>query len=415
MITACLFEEPARKAGLDFVPLGTKEEFESLQHDARIWKPFQATQLVFDYAGRSAMRTFEAIAKLSVEERPCLLLGSLLAFGGRLAREKLGIPLITVHLQPSVLISLHETPILFSEAPWISRLPRWIKKIIFSGPNPADQKAKPWLKKACGEIGVPPPRSVFRQWFHSPDGTLLLFPDWFAAPQPDWPAAHHQHTFPLEDLATEQSLSPELEQFLRAGEKPIIFTPGSANVQAHTFFRSALAAVEQTGRRAVFVSRDLSQLPPHLPSSVLAVSFLRFRGQQKLGNSTQTDMNNPTTLKRSYDEQFKRDAVALLEGGRKAAQLARDLGVSSWNLRDWKRRYGTGVAVVSQSQARSAALASAGGPGAVATAVEFAAVQRELATLRRQNDILKKALAIVAQQEADASNSSKPFTTSIRS
>jgi rhamnosyltransferase subunit B len=276
MITACLFEEPARKAGLEFVPLGTKEEFESLQRDARIWKPFQATQLVFDYAGRSAMRTFEAIAKLSVEERPCLLLGSLLAFGGRLAREKLGIPLITVHLQPSVLISLHETPILFSEAPWISRLPRWIKKIIFSGPNPADQKAKPWLKKACGEIGVPPPRSVFKQWFHSPDGTLLLFPDWFAAPQPDWPAAHHQHTFPLEDLATEQSLSPELEQFLRAGEKPIIFTPGSANVQAHTFFRSALAAVEQTGRRAVFVSRDLSQLPPHLPSSVLAVEYAPF-------------------------------------------------------------------------------------------------------------------------------------------
>jgi transposase len=120
-------------------------------------------------------------------------------------------------------------------------------------------------------------------------------------------------------------------------------------------------------------------------------------------------MNNPTTVKRSYDEQFKRDAVALLEGGRKAAQLARDLGISSWNLRDWKRRYGTGAAVASQSQARSAALASVGGPGAVATAVEFAAMQRELASLRRQNDILKKALAIVAQQEADASNSSKPF------
>jgi len=124
---------------------------------------------------------------------------------------------------------------------------------------------------------------------------------------------------------------------------------------------------------------------------------------------------NPTgTKKRSYDEQFKRDAVALLESGRKAAQLARDLGVSPWNLRDWKRRYGTGAAVASQSQARSAALASAGGPGAVATAVEFAAVQRELATLRRQNDILKKALAIVAQQEADASNSSKPFITNSR-
>lgn len=36
-------------------------------------------------------------------------------------------------------------------------------------------------------------------------------------------------------------------------------------------------------------------------------------------------MNNTTTPRRSNDEQFKRAAVALLEGGRKAAQLARDL------------------------------------------------------------------------------------------
>jgi transposase len=54
-------------------------------------------------------------------------------------------------------------------------------------------------------------------------------------------------------------------------------------------------------------------------------------------------MNNTPTKKRTYDEQFKRDAVALLEGGRKAAQLARELGISHWNLRDWKDRYGTGA------------------------------------------------------------------------
>ncbi len=120
-------------------------------------------------------------------------------------------------------------------------------------------------------------------------------------------------------------------------------------------------------------------------------------------------MTKTTVSRRSYDEQFKRDAVALLEGGRKAAQLARDLGVSPWNLRDWKKLYGTGAAAAGHTQARSAALASAGGPGAVAAAVELAAMQREMASLRRQNDILKKALAIVAQQEAHASNSSTPF------
>lgn len=126
------------------------------------------------------------------------------------------------------------------------------------------------------------------------------------------------------------------------------------------------------------------------------------------------DMNTTTTTRRSYDEQFKRDAVALLEGGRKAAQLARELGITTWNLRDWKRLYGTGAAAASHTQARSAALASAGGPGAVAAAVELAAMQREVAALRRQNDILKKALAIVSQQESPASSSSTPFATTSR-
>lgn len=124
-------------------------------------------------------------------------------------------------------------------------------------------------------------------------------------------------------------------------------------------------------------------------------------------------MNTTGTKKRTYDEQFKRDAVALLEGGRKAAQLARELGISHWNLRDWKERYGTGAAAVSQP-ARSAGLANAGGSSAVAAAVEIASLRRELDSIRAQNDILKKALAIVAQQEASATPSSKPSTTSSR-
>lgn len=68
-------------------------------------------------------------------------------------------------------------------------------------------------------------------------------------------------------------------------------------------------------------------------------------------------------------------------------------GISHWNLRDWKERYGS---------------------SAVAAAVEIAALRRELDATRRQNDILKKALAIVAQQDGTDTSSSKPFTTSSR-
>ena len=124
-------------------------------------------------------------------------------------------------------------------------------------------------------------------------------------------------------------------------------------------------------------------------------------------------MNNILMKRRTYDEQFKRDAVALLEGGRKAAQLSRELGISHWNLRDWKERYGTGAALVSQP-VRSTGPANAGGSSAVAAAVEIASLRRELDAVRRQNDILKKALAIVAQQEGSDTLSSKPSTMSSR-
>ena len=47
------------------------------------------------------------------------------------------------------------------------------------------------------------------------------------------------------------------------------------------------------------------------------------------------------TKRRNFAEAFKRDAVRLLlQGDKPLKQLAQDLGVSHWNLRDWKRRYG---------------------------------------------------------------------------
>ena len=64
--------------------------------------------------------------------------------------------------------------------------------------------------------------------------------------------------------------------------------------------------------------------------------------------------------------------------------------------------------------ARSAGLANEGGPSAVAAAAELADLRRELEATRRQRDILKKALAIVAQEDASATPSSRPFTTSSR-
>jgi transposase-like protein len=96
---------------------------------------------------------------------------------------------------------------------------------------------------------------------------------------------------------------------------------------------------------------------------------------------------------RRFDEEFKRDAVRMLESRiRTAEQLAAELGVSSWSLKRWAKVYG---------QNSAAGGPPGGGPpvaDGAALMLENARLRRELETVSRQRDILKKALGILGQE-----------------
>ncbi len=95
----------------------------------------------------------------------------------------------------------------------------------------------------------------------------------------------------------------------------------------------------------------------------------------------------PRQPRRTFDEVFKRDAVALLlKGDRRVKQLAQDLGVSQWNLRDWREQYGPGAPVQTLEQ----------------LAAELRALRRENESLRTQRDILKKTLGILVEPPPNA-------------
>ena len=88
------------------------------------------------------------------------------------------------------------------------------------------------------------------------------------------------------------------------------------------------------------------------------------------------------TKRRSFDEAFKREAVALwLRADKPLQQLAADLGVSPKSLRDWKKLYGPPVPVRSRE----------------ALEIEWRALRRENERLRTQRDILKKTLGILVE------------------
>ena len=108
-----------------------------------------------------------------------------------------------------------------------------------------------------------------------------------------------------------------------------------------------------------------------------------------------------TTNRRRCDEEFKRRAVEMIESGeRSSRQLSKDLGVSEWRLCQWKKHYRK--------------IASGGGPtggggtapeatGALDPITEVRRLRRELETVSRQRDILKKACSILGQEEWNAS------------
>jgi transposase len=89
-----------------------------------------------------------------------------------------------------------------------------------------------------------------------------------------------------------------------------------------------------------------------------------------------------------YTDEFKREAIALVLGGQRIAETARNLGVSTKSLRHWVHQHevdsgrGTDGALTTEERA------------------ELARLRRENRTLRMEREILKKATAFFAKEKS---------------
>jgi transposase len=93
-------------------------------------------------------------------------------------------------------------------------------------------------------------------------------------------------------------------------------------------------------------------------------------------------------VRRQFNDEFKQEAVRLVTvRGVSMAQAARDLGIHVNLLRTWVRT-ATG----------DAAAAAAGGQSAKLDQAELTRLRKEVAKLRMERDILKKAAAYFARE-----------------
>jgi transposase len=94
--------------------------------------------------------------------------------------------------------------------------------------------------------------------------------------------------------------------------------------------------------------------------------------------------------RKSYTEEFKQEAVRLLESsGKSVPQLANDLGVDENNLYRWRNQYGTKMRTAEEKANRSVNELEA----------ELKRLKRENEVLRQERDILKKAMHIVSRNQ----------------
>ncbi len=105
---------------------------------------------------------------------------------------------------------------------------------------------------------------------------------------------------------------------------------------------------------------------------------------------------NANKCGRRYDAEFKQNAVGLVQSGRALSAVAGDLGVSSWTLREWLKRQQNGQGL---SQAKTLAAETP-------EQRENRRLRQEVDYLRRQRDILKKALAIVSDGNLNSASNS---------
>ena len=188
------------------------------------------------------------------------IVGSTFAAGAAVTADHLGLPFVSVALQPTVVFSAYDPPLL-PKAPWLGPAtggPRlWLNRATIAiGRATTDHWTRPVnaLRRA---LGLPPTRDNL--FFDAGRGAALslgLYSPLLGPRQPDAPKNFDVIGYAAydSDAGGPAILPPALDAFLAEGPAPLVFTLGSAAVNIPgDFYRESLKAARRLGRRAVLL------------------------------------------------------------------------------------------------------------------------------------------------------------------
>ena len=228
----------------------------------------------------SLRQTYDDLLDAATQPRRAdlLLLGEL-NYAGPLVAEKTGIPWASYVLAPLSFFSAFDPPVL----PPYPRLARADKAVPGMGRairRLARFASRKWpvpIYELRSELGLPRGVNPLFDAKHSPYLVLALFSRVLGVEQKDWPPNTLISGFCYYDAdGGNPKLPVHLEEFLSAGEPPVVFTLGSAAVlAAGKFYEYSARAAVKAGLRAVLLigTDPRNRLQQELPESICVAEY----------------------------------------------------------------------------------------------------------------------------------------------
>lgn len=224
IFTHCVFEDTAKKYGLNFVSIDELPEYMEMQKDFPVLadavngiENVIAFQNKFHGTER-LLREYERMKPYCKKENTLLIFRHRSSVAALLMAEKLSVPAISVFLAPNYLSHLDFHEEIMGDA------------------------IRAEINNARKILGLPPINS-WTEWMCSATGMIGLWPNWFASDEEGWPKKIKVLGFPAMELSQEKA-DKTIGDYLEEHGKCVIVSGGTSKMVSADFYRIAIKACE---------------------------------------------------------------------------------------------------------------------------------------------------------------------------
>jgi MGT family glycosyltransferase len=238
----------------------------------RVMDPVKGSEVIVSELLMPKLReTYEQLR--AAAEGADLLVNHPITYAGPIVAEHAGLPWLSTVLAPLSFFSARD-PAVLPTAPRLNDVPLvgpWLAHTILKLARPTLRRWVEPVDRLRAELGLPLGKHPMIEGQFSPHGTLALFSRVLARPQADWPP--NVTVTGTSFYNGPEPLDTQLDEFVAAGEPPVVFTLGTSAVgAAGRFYHESAAAAAKLGVRAVMLTGGFAQNRPEvLPPNVLLV------------------------------------------------------------------------------------------------------------------------------------------------